>query len=168
MAQRELADEAGVGRPAVQRIESGEPVNVITLLRVLRALGLLDMLDRLVPEPLPSPMQLLALQGKRRQRASAPGHGASRATKTTKLLRGSGATPGARTNSSPSAWCMGIGATRLRQRPLGRAGLRSESGVAVPHLHRPEGARNLHRHVRLRVSPGASFASFACGASAGL
>jgi transcriptional regulator with XRE-family HTH domain len=70
LSQRELADEAGVERKAVQRIEAGEPVKLTSFIRVLRALGLLDALDRLVPEPLPSPIELLRLHGKRRRRAS--------------------------------------------------------------------------------------------------
>jgi transcriptional regulator with XRE-family HTH domain len=70
LTQRELAAEAGVERKATQRLEAGEPVRLTSFIRVLRALGLLDSLDRLVPEPLPSPLELLKLQGKRRQRAT--------------------------------------------------------------------------------------------------
>jgi transcriptional regulator with XRE-family HTH domain len=69
-SQRELAAEAGVERKAIQRMEGGEPVRIISFVRVLRALDLLDALDRLVPEPGPSPIELLKLQGRRRQRAS--------------------------------------------------------------------------------------------------
>jgi transcriptional regulator with XRE-family HTH domain len=70
LSQAELADEAGVERKAVQRIEAGESVRIVSFVRVLRALGLLDALDRLVPEPTPSPIELLKLQGRQRQRAS--------------------------------------------------------------------------------------------------
>lgn len=70
LTQRELAEEAGVERKAVQRIEAGESVKLTSLLRVLRALGLLDALDRLVPEPVPSPIELLKLHGRERRRAS--------------------------------------------------------------------------------------------------
>lgn len=70
LTQRELAAEAGVERKAVQRIEAGESVKLTSFIRVLRALGLLDALDRLVPEPVPSPIELLKLHGKRRRRAS--------------------------------------------------------------------------------------------------
>lgn len=70
LSQRELGDEAGLERKAVQRIEAGEPVRVTSLIRILRALGMLEALDQLVPEPLPSPMQLLKLHGKERERAS--------------------------------------------------------------------------------------------------
>ncbi len=70
LSQAELADEAGVERKAVQRIEAGESVRIVSFVRVLRALGLLDALDRLVPEPAPSPIELLKLHGRQRQRAS--------------------------------------------------------------------------------------------------
>jgi transcriptional regulator with XRE-family HTH domain len=70
LSQRELAEEAGIERKAVQRIEAGEPVQLTSFIRVLRALGLLDALDELVPEPLASPIELLKLRGKRRRRAS--------------------------------------------------------------------------------------------------
>lgn len=70
VSQVQLADSAGVGRSAVQAIERGEPVVVTSLIRVLRALGLADALDRLVPEPAPSPIELLKLQGRRRRRAA--------------------------------------------------------------------------------------------------
>jgi len=70
LTQRELAAKAGVAYKAIQRIEAGEPVKLTSFIRVLRGLGLLDALDRLVPEPTPSPIELLKLDGKRRQRAS--------------------------------------------------------------------------------------------------
>ena len=70
LTQRELAEQAGVERKAVQRIEAGEPVKVTSLIRALRALGLLGALDALVPEPVPSPIEQLDLHGKQRQRAS--------------------------------------------------------------------------------------------------
>jgi transcriptional regulator with XRE-family HTH domain len=70
LSQIELAAEAGVERKSVRRIEGGEPVQLVSFVRVLRALDLLDPLDRLVPEPLPSPIELLKLHGRRRRRAS--------------------------------------------------------------------------------------------------
>jgi transcriptional regulator with XRE-family HTH domain len=74
LTQRELASEAGVERKAVQHIEAGESVRIVSLIRVLRALGLLDGLDQLVQEPVPSPIELLKLHGKRRRRASGERH----------------------------------------------------------------------------------------------
>jgi transcriptional regulator with XRE-family HTH domain len=68
--QSELARQAGVERKALQRIESGQSVTLVSLVRILRALGLLEALDGLLAEPGPGPVELLALQGRRRRRAS--------------------------------------------------------------------------------------------------
>jgi transcriptional regulator with XRE-family HTH domain len=70
LSQRQLGAEAGVERKAVQRLEGGEEVKLTTLIRVLRALGLLDAIDHLVPEPQASPIQLLELRGRSRRRAT--------------------------------------------------------------------------------------------------
>lgn len=70
MDQRQLALEAGVAKITLERLEAGEPVKVTSFIRVLRALGLLDRLDQLVPEPLPSPLERLKTSGRRRRRAS--------------------------------------------------------------------------------------------------
>ncbi len=79
LTQRELAAQAGVERKAIQRLESGESVTLLSLIRILRALGLLEVLGGLLPEPTPSPIELLSLQGRRRRRASgARGRGSGR------------------------------------------------------------------------------------------
>jgi transcriptional regulator with XRE-family HTH domain len=70
LTQEELGDQAGVGRPTVQRLEAGEPIKVTSLIRVLRVLGLIEGLDRAVPEPVPSPIERLKLSGKERRRAT--------------------------------------------------------------------------------------------------
>lgn len=72
LSQQQLAHEAGISKATIERLEAGEPVRSTSLVRVLRSLGRLDVLDRLLPEPLPSPVQRLQLRGKRRRRASAP------------------------------------------------------------------------------------------------
>jgi putative transcriptional regulator len=76
LSQAQLAREAGVGQATLQRLEEGRSANLTTLVRVLRALGLGDGLERLVPRPAPSPLDQLERRGKARQRAS----GSSRAT----------------------------------------------------------------------------------------
>ena len=73
VSQAQLGEEAGVSRATIERLEAGQPVRSTGLIRVLRALGMLEGLDRLVPEPLPSPVERLRLQGRRRQRARGGG-----------------------------------------------------------------------------------------------
>ena len=69
LTQAELAAQAGVSKRTVERIESGASAQVVSVIRVLRTLGLADRLDAVIPETGPSPMDLLKLRGKRRQRA---------------------------------------------------------------------------------------------------
>ena len=72
MTQAALAREAGISLPTVQRLEGGHSTQATNLIRVLRALQLLDNLDGLVPEPAISPLQQARMQGRTRQRASSP------------------------------------------------------------------------------------------------
>jgi putative transcriptional regulator len=66
-----LAEQAGVATSTVVRLESGQVATHLSgFLRVCRALGLIDRFDMLVPEPAPSPVAQLQLQGKTRKRAS--------------------------------------------------------------------------------------------------
>jgi transcriptional regulator with XRE-family HTH domain len=68
--QAELAAEAGVSKRTVERLEAGESVQLTSFVRIVRALGLADKIDVLVPEPSLSPMEQLELKGKERRRAS--------------------------------------------------------------------------------------------------
>lgn len=68
--QAELALEAGVSNRTLARVERGHSVQSANLIRVLRALQLIDNVDALIPELAASPVQQLALQGSQRQRAS--------------------------------------------------------------------------------------------------
>jgi len=71
MTQAALAERAGVAKRTVERLESGEVATQLSgFLRVCRALGLVDQFNSLIPEPTPSPIAQLKLQGKTRQRAS--------------------------------------------------------------------------------------------------
>lgn len=78
LTQDQLADEAGIGRATLQRLERGESVQLTSLIGLLRALGLLDGLEVLVPEPVPNPIERLKTEGQRRRRArpSRPGEAA--------------------------------------------------------------------------------------------
>jgi transcriptional regulator with XRE-family HTH domain len=74
-SQEQLATAAGVSKSTVERIETGREVKLTSFVRVLRALGRLELLDRLLPEPLPSPIERMRIQGKRRRRAAEPRRG---------------------------------------------------------------------------------------------
>ena len=69
LTQQDLGFEAGIGLATVRRLEDGQSVRLTSLIRVLRSLGLLDTLDVLVAEPVPSPIERLRLRGRERRRA---------------------------------------------------------------------------------------------------
>lgn len=79
--QAELARRAGVSVRTLSSLESGAAPRFEIMLNVLRALGLLQNLEGLVPEQGARPSDLAKL-GKKRQRASAA-HKAYRTGKTT-------------------------------------------------------------------------------------
>ena len=68
LTQAELAVEAGVSKRTVERIESGRSTDFVLLLRVLRALRLVDALDQSVPDLPQSPLTLLKSRGRARRR----------------------------------------------------------------------------------------------------
>ncbi|BDD87675.1 helix-turn-helix domain-containing protein [Desulfofustis limnaeus] len=70
VTQADLAEQAGVSKRTVERVEAGASVQCATIIRILRALDVLQGLDRMIPEPLPRPLELLKQKGKVRQRAS--------------------------------------------------------------------------------------------------
>jgi transcriptional regulator with XRE-family HTH domain len=71
LKQADLAVEAGVSKRTVERMEAGGPTQLVNLVRVCRALGLLERLEMLVPEATVSPVAQLIQQGKKRKRATA-------------------------------------------------------------------------------------------------
>ena len=73
--QAALAEEAGIGRATLQRIEDGRSASLSNLISLLRALDLFDGVDRLVPETSPSPVDELKRRGRQRQRAGSPRSG---------------------------------------------------------------------------------------------
>jgi transcriptional regulator with XRE-family HTH domain len=70
LTQDQLSAEAGISKRTLERLESGQSIQLATLIRVLRALDLSAHLDLLIPAPTASPLAQLELQGRRRERAS--------------------------------------------------------------------------------------------------
>jgi DNA-binding XRE family transcriptional regulator len=78
LTQATVAEQAGIAKRTLERLEAGQSSQLITLVRVLRVLDAASGLDSLIPEPGPRPMDLLKREGKVRQRAS--GQRAAKAT----------------------------------------------------------------------------------------
>ncbi len=71
LTQAQLAEQAGVSKRTLERLESGATATHLSaFLRVCRVLGLHDRLESLVPEPASSPIAQLKLKGRTRKRAS--------------------------------------------------------------------------------------------------
>ena len=68
--QADVAEQAGVAKRTVERIEAGASAQMSSMIRILRVLELFPGLDRMIPEAGPRPMDLLKRKGKVRQRAS--------------------------------------------------------------------------------------------------
>lgn len=58
LTQDRLAGMAGVSRVTLARMEAGHPMQVVNLLRVLRALDMLGSIEALVPDPAISPVDI--------------------------------------------------------------------------------------------------------------
>jgi transcriptional regulator with XRE-family HTH domain len=79
LRQIDLANEAGVSKSTVARLESGEAaVQLVSFLRVLRVLGALDRFEMLLPEARVGPIEALKFEKKGRQRAMSPERKASK------------------------------------------------------------------------------------------
>lgn len=70
LTQANVAEQAGVAKRTVERVEAGASAQISSIIRILRVLDLLPGLDRMIPEAGPRPMNLLKQKGKVRQRAS--------------------------------------------------------------------------------------------------
>lgn len=69
LTQQSVAEEAGISRRTLQRLESGHAgVTLETLVRTLRVLKMVEGFEQLIPKVGISPMQLLKLQGNQRRR----------------------------------------------------------------------------------------------------
>lgn len=72
LTQARLAEEAGVSKRTLERIEAGHSTEFAMLVRVLRALRLIERLDSLIPQAPQSPIALLRHKGRERKRAAQP------------------------------------------------------------------------------------------------
>lgn len=95
LTQQALADEAGIAKRTLERIESGQgDARISAYIRIFRALDLLDRLELLLPEGEPSPMELLisarstSAKSKTRTRVS------SRRSKPSEIREPAGSKPG--------------------------------------------------------------------------
>ena len=70
MTQAQLANQAGISKRTVERIESGYSAQMSSIIRIFRVLDLMENLDQLIPESGPKPMELLKQKRKIRVRAS--------------------------------------------------------------------------------------------------
>ena len=72
LTQAQLAEQAGISKRTVERLESGSVATQMSgLIRVCRVLDIVERFDLLVPEPVHSPVEQLKLRGRKRRRASA-------------------------------------------------------------------------------------------------
>ncbi|OHB59892.1 MAG: transcriptional regulator [Planctomycetes bacterium GWF2_42_9] len=69
ITQAQSAEQAGVGKRTIERIEAGGDIQLTTLIRLLGVLDLAGNLDQLIPEATPSPMEMLKNQARPRKRA---------------------------------------------------------------------------------------------------
>src|SRR3954465_4597774 len=73
LTQAELAQQAGISKRTLERLESGEVATQLSaFIRVCRVLDLLEQFESLIPASGPSPIAQLKLGGRRRRRASRP------------------------------------------------------------------------------------------------
>jgi transcriptional regulator with XRE-family HTH domain len=66
--QAEMAAEAGIGQATVQRAERGQSVQMTSMIKLLRALGLLAALDLAIPESIDLPIARLERQQRKIRR----------------------------------------------------------------------------------------------------
>jgi len=83
MTQTALAEKSGVGTTSLKRFEKTGAITLRNLIAILRALGLVDRLEDLVPQPdSPGPLAMLQAERARQQRQRAPRRPAGGAKRT--------------------------------------------------------------------------------------
>ena len=81
LTQAQLAQEAGISKRTLERLEAGRSTDFVMLVRVLRALKLIEGLDSLISDRPQSPIALLKQKGRERKRVGRPRLSAHRTAK---------------------------------------------------------------------------------------
>ena len=71
VTQQQMAEQAGIGRATLQRLERGESVQTTSLIKLLRALDLLGSLDDALPHAIERPILQLERERRRKPRQRA-------------------------------------------------------------------------------------------------
>lgn len=74
LSQNELSDMTGISAKTIANLEDGRQTNTLTLIRILRALDLLDNLELIAPPQDNRPIDFLRYNKKAPQRASRNRH----------------------------------------------------------------------------------------------
>ena len=70
LSQEELAERCGLSRITISRMETGQAINLLTMVQLMRALGKLDLFNYLNEEPEISPIKVMEERAKYRKKAS--------------------------------------------------------------------------------------------------
>jgi len=68
LTQQALATAAGLGKRTVERLEAGKGSDLVSFIKVLRALGVVQNLETVLPAEAVRPMEMLELRGRERKR----------------------------------------------------------------------------------------------------
>ncbi len=69
ITQAQLAGEAGVSPRTIGRLEKGQGVSLDTFIRVMKALGVQQSLEALLPDPTVRPIERVGMGARERKRA---------------------------------------------------------------------------------------------------
>lgn len=72
LTQAMLAEQAGISKRTLERLEAGASTQLTSFIRILRVLELIQGLDQLLPAEGPAPMALLRGKGRAPQRVRQP------------------------------------------------------------------------------------------------
>lgn len=70
LSQAELAAQSGLTTVTVSNIERGKSAQLTSLIRLMRAMGLLGSLEAALPRAVPGPIELADRKGRKRERAA--------------------------------------------------------------------------------------------------